>query len=234
MQMQGIYPAIVTPFGADDRVDYSTFKRLIDHLIENGVAGIVPCGTTGEYYAMTLDERREVLKFFKDYVGNRVQLIAGTNAASTRDVVSLTQYAQEIGYDAVLLAPPYYSLPTQSELLAHFQSVIGSSSIPIVLYNFHLRAGVEISDAVMAPLAETGRICAIKESSGSMGRVFNHVLNYSDKVDLCCGSDDQALDYFLWGATSWIAGASTFTTRQHVEIHRLSMAGDWVKAITDA
>lgn len=226
MKLEGIYPAMVTPFDGAGEVDYAAFERLLHHAVDNGVAGIVPCGSTGEFYALSDTERDEVLAFVKRTVGDRVQLIAGTNAASTRDVLTYTRHALDLGYDAALLAPPYYSLPTQAELITHFETVLDTIDLPIVLYNFPGRAGVEIGYPVLDALADHPRLAAIKESSGDLSRLHEILARYAGRIQLVCGGDDQAFEYLAWGITSWVAGAASFAPRQHVEILAAMRTGD--------
>ena len=140
MIFSGIYAPVVTPFGANGEINYPVFGKLLDYLIENGIAGLVPGGTTGEVYAYSDAERLEVFRFVKAHVNGRVPLMAGTNSGATRDVIRYSQAAEKLGYDSLMVAVPPYSRPTQRELLAHYLDVARSVALPIVLYNFPWRA----------------------------------------------------------------------------------------------
>lgn len=231
MELKGILPALVTPFDAKGDTDFRTLERLIEHHLAKGVHGFVPMGSTGEYYAMSDQERWDVLRCVKEVVGKRGILVAGTNAGSTRDVIRHTEAAKKLGYDAVLLPPPYYSLPTQEELLAHYQAVLDAVDVEIVLYNFPLRAGVEVGFGVLDALAGNPRVIGIKESSGNLLRALEINRRYSPaQYQLSCGSDDQAFDFFQWGATSWICGPANCIAEPCVKFYNAFTSGDLKQA----
>lgn len=226
MDLKGILPALVTPFHADGSIDFKTLEALINWHLAKGVHGFVPMGSTGEYYAMSAGERADALRCVKEAVGDRGILVAGTNAGSTRDVIAHTETAKKLGYDTVLLPPPYYSLPTQKELLAHYNAVLDAVDVEVVLYNFPLRAGVEVSFEVMDALADNPRVIGIKESSGNLLRAIDISQRYGSRYQLSCGSDDQAFEFFLWGATSWICGPANCLVEPVVAFYNAFVAGD--------
>lgn len=230
MQLTGIYAPIVTPFDADENINYPILAQLIDYLIENGLSGLVPGGTTGEIYALNEAERLEVFQFVKDQAKGRVTLIAGTNSGATRDVIRYSQAAEAIGFDALMVAVPPYSRPAQRELLAHYRAVAASTSLPIILYNFPWRAGTEVGYEVLDGLLDLPNVIGIKEASGDMSRVYEFRLRYSDRYQMICGSDDQALDYFLWGSTAWIGGGASCAPRQHAAVLEAALRNDFVAA----
>ncbi|MDX9991487.1 MAG: 4-hydroxy-tetrahydrodipicolinate synthase [Anaerolineales bacterium] len=230
MKLTGIYAPIVTPFDADEGIHYPVLAQLIDYLIENGISGLVPGGTTGEVYALSEAERLEIFQFVKEQAKGRVTLIAGTNAGATRDVIRYSQAAEKMGYDALMVAVPPYSRPTQRELLAHFRAVAASVGLPIVLYNFPWRAGSEVGYEVMDGLLDLPNVIGIKEASGDMSRVYEFHLRYRERYQMICGSDDQALDYFLWGSRAWIGGGASCAPRQHAAVLEAALANDFVRA----
>ena len=230
MQLKGIYAPIVTPFNADESINYPVLEQLIEYLIANKIAGLVPGGTTGEVYAFTEAERLEVFKFVKEKVNGRVTLIAGTNSGATRDVIRYSQIAEGMGYDALMVAVPPYSRPNQRELLAHYSAVAEAVKIPIVLYNFPWRAGTEVSYEVLNSLTKYQHVIGIKEASGDMSRVYEMHLRFGERYQMICGSDDQALDYFLWGTTSWIGGAASCAPLQHYRVFEAAHDNDFVRA----
>ena len=232
MKLKGVYAPIVTPFDAGEEINYDVLTQLIDHVLANGVVGLIPGGTTGEVYAFTEQERLELFRFVKDYAGTKTLLMAGTNSGATRDVVRYSQAAEKMGYDALMVAVPPYSRPNQRELLEHYRVVAESTSLPIVLYNFPWRAGTEVGYEVLDGLLEHQNIIGIKEASSDMSRVYEMRMRYGDRYQIACGSDDQALDYFLWGSTCWIGGAASCAPRQHVDVLNAAIAGDFVTART--
>jgi 4-hydroxy-tetrahydrodipicolinate synthase len=230
MQIEGVYTPVVTPFDADGELDLDAYGRLIEHVLAGGVRGLVPCGTTGEYYALTFDERVALLAHCRDVAAGRAQLIAGVNAGSTREVIRHGETARELGYDALMLAVPHTSLPSQPELAAHYRSVAEAVGLPIVLYNFPARAGVEVGFECLDEVADVPEIVAIKESSGDFSRFLALRKRYAGRIEIMCGSDDQAVDYFAWGVRSWLAGTSNVLPEAHVAVVDSANAGDIAEA----
>ena len=230
MKLKGIYAPIVTPFNADESINYPVLEQLIEYLIANKIAGLVPGGTTGEVYAFNDQERLDIFQFVKEKVRGRVTLIAGTNSGATRDVIRYSLAAEGTGYDALMVAVPPYSRPSQRELLAHYEAVAKAVKIPIILYNFPWRAGAEVGFDVMDGLTKYDHIIGIKEASSDMSRVYAMRARYGDRYQIICGSDDQALDYFLWGTTAWIGGAASCAPLQHHNVLEAALANDFVTA----
>ncbi len=230
VKLSGVMPALVTPFGADDKINFSAFEDLLAHFRAAGVSGWVPNGSTGEYFSQSTEERRRVLQFVKDFANEDEFLIAGTNAPATREVIEQTALAKEIGYDNVLLAPPFYTHPTQDELVKHYETVLAEVDVNIVLYSYPLKDGADISFEVMDHFADNPRVIGIKESSGVLQRAIDIAARYEGKIQLISGSDDIALDFMFWGAESWICGPSNCMARACCELERLYRAGELVAA----
>ncbi|NQV45286.1 MAG: dihydrodipicolinate synthase family protein [Rhodospirillales bacterium] len=230
MEFSGVHTPIVTPFDADGGIDYGVLEQLIGFQIDNGVVGILPGGSTGEFYALTPDERHALNRFVMECTGDRAFLMAGTNATTTADVIAYSRDAQDMGYSAVMLAPPYYSLPEQDDLLRHFLSVLDAIDIPLVLYNFPGRAGVEIGYDVLDGLADHPQVAAIKESSGDITRLHSILERYQGRIQLICGADDQAYEYFAWGVKSWICGAANPAPAENVAVLNAAVSGDLAAA----
>jgi 4-hydroxy-tetrahydrodipicolinate synthase len=230
LQIEGVYTPVVVPFAADDTIDFDTYATVIDFNLSAGIAGLVACGTTGEYYAMTFDERVQVMTKTRDINNGRATIIAGCNAGSTREVVQYAQIARDLGYDAVMLAAPHTSLPTQRELAAHYLAVADAAGLPVVLYNYPARAGVEIGYDCLDAIADHPGIVAIKESSGDFSRFLQLRKRYSDRITIMCGSDDQAVDYFSWGVRSWLAGTANVLPRHHVAAMNAANSGNLASA----
>lgn len=230
MQLKGVYAPFVTPFDANENIDYKIMGQLIDYLLANGITGLVPGGTTGEVYAFNEEERLEIFKFTKEYAGGRAVLLAGTNSGATRDVVRYSEIAARMGYDGLMVAVPPYSRPNQRELLEHYRAVAETVDIPIVLYNFPWRAGTEVGWEVLDGLAKYEHVIGMKEASGDMVRVYEMRLRYGERYQMICGSDEEALDYFVWGTQCWIGGAANCAPRQHVNVFQAALAGDYATA----
>ena len=230
MKLQGVMPALVTPFDAAGKIDFAAFEKLLTNLREAGVSGWVPCGSSGEYNFMSDEERDSVLQFVKNFAKPGEILIAGTNAPSTAGVIANTLRAKEMGYDAVLLATPFYTKPTQAELIKHFQSVLEATDMPIVLYSYPDKDGIELGWEVLDALADDPRVIGIKESSGSLQRAIGIATRYKGRIQLVSGSDDIALDFMLWGAAAWICGPANCMAKAVCDLDRSYRSGDLDKA----
>ena len=226
MKLQGVMPALVTPFDGAGQIDFAAFKTHLEGLRADGVSGWVPCGSSGEYNLMSDAERESVLQFVKDFAKPGEVLIAGTNAPHTAGVIANTLRAKAMGYDAVLLATPFYTKPTQAELIAHFKAVIAATDMNIVLYSYPDKDGVELGREVLDALADEPRIIGIKESSGSLQRAIGIATRYAGRIQLVSGSDDIALDFMLWGADSWICGPANGMGKAVCDLDRTFRSGD--------
>lgn len=230
MKLHGVMPALVTPFDAAGQIDFAAFRTLLTSLRAAGVSGWVPCGSSGEYNFMSDEERDQVLQFVKDFAQPGEILIAGANAPSTAGVIANTLRAKAMGYDAVLLATPFYTKPTQAELIEHFKTVLAATDMPIVLYSYPDKDGVELGWEVLDALADDPRVIGIKESSGSLQRAIGIATRYKDRIQLVSGSDDIALDFMFWGADAWICGPANCMARAVCDLDRSYRAGDLDKA----
>jgi 4-hydroxy-tetrahydrodipicolinate synthase len=227
LRLKGIMPAIVTPFDENGAVDYDVLTSLVEYQLKQGVTGIVPLGSTGEYYALTNEERRQAMSTVREVVAGRATLIAGANGSCTREVIEQVKQARDCGYENVLIAPPYYAIPTQDELIGHYQALLSAvPDVNVVLYNYPVRTNVEVGYSVLDALQNHDRVIAIKESAGNLLRAVEIGEKYKGKIDLSCGSDDQALDFFMWGATSWICAPANFLSPQIVSFYNKYTGGD--------
>ena len=230
LKLSGVMPALVTPFDAQGKIDFAALERHMTNLRAAGVTGWVPCGSSGEYNLMSDDERDAVLRFVKEFARPGEVLIAGTNAPHTAGVIANTLRAKALGYDAVLLAVPFYTKPTQAEIIAHFNAVVDATDMNIVLYSYPGKDGVEIEYQALDALADNPRIIGIKESSGVLQRAIGIATRYAGRLQLVSGSDDIALDFMLWGADSWICGPANCMARAVCDLDRAFRAGDLKKA----
>ncbi len=230
MKLSGVLPALVTPFDQQGNIDFKAFEKHLTNLRAAGVSGWVPCGSSGEYNLMSDDERDEVLKFVKAFAKPGETLIAGTNAPHTKGVIANTKRAKQIGYDTVLLATPFYTKPSQTELIKHFNTVLDAVDVNIVLYSYPAKDGVELEWELLDALADHPRVIGIKESSGVLQRAIGIATRYKDRIQLVSGSDDIALDFMLWGAESWICGPANCMAKAVCDLDRTFKAGDLKKA----
>jgi len=218
MQFEGIYTPIITPFYDDGSINEEGFIQVIEFLIDSGSHGIVVGGTTGEYYAQTLEERVHLLQIAHQAINGRATLMAGVGAIRTEDSIKLAQTAAQIGVDALLVNSPPYVLPTEAENAAHALAIDRAAQLPIMLYNYPGRTGVGMDEAYLNLVSASKNFCAIKESSGDINRL--HLLaNHFPQIQLSCGADDQALEFFVWGARSWVCAGGNFAPEAHIALY---------------
>ncbi|MHB9801092.1 dihydrodipicolinate synthase family protein [Pseudomonas sp. MT3] len=218
MKFEGIYTPAITPLKDDGSIDTQAFANVLESLIEAKVHGIIIGGSTGEYYAHTAQERLDLAAKAKDVIGDRLPLIVGTGAIRTEDSVAYARAAKEIKADALLVGSPPYALPTQQEIAEHVMAVDDAAGLPIMLYNYPGRMSVEMGEEFFAAIAARKNVCAIKESSGDMGQLHRLACRHPN-IQLSCGWDDQALEFFAWGARSWVCAGSNFIPREHVALY---------------
>jgi 4-hydroxy-tetrahydrodipicolinate synthase len=228
MSFEGVHTPLVTPFKADGEIDHDLLGKHAANLAGR-VAGLGVGGTTGEYYALSFDERVRTFDTVAAAAGGKTTLTAGINATTTAEVLRIGQEAKKAGLNALLLAAPYYAQPTQDELLAHFLKVDDALDMPIMLYNFPARTGTDISDAVLDKLIERPNFQAMKESTGDIAHLHHLATHLPERFVLSCGMDDQALEFFAWGVKSWVAGASNFLPEAHVDLLDACLQGDFAK-----
>jgi 4-hydroxy-tetrahydrodipicolinate synthase len=229
MQFEGIYTPIITPFFADYSIDHDGYAQTIENQIGLGVHGIVIGGTTGESYAMSAEERIEQFRFAHNAINGRLPWIAGINDIRTEDVCDFAVAAGEAGAAAVLLGVPPYSVPTDKELALHALKVDRAANIPIMLYNYPGRSGAEFGEEFLQRVSRSTNFIAIKESSGDVNRIHMLAREFPH-LQLSCGADDQALEFFAWGARSWVCAAANFFAPECIALYETcAVKGDFEK-----
>ncbi len=219
----GVLAALVTPMRPDGELDCEKLAAFADYLIGRGIHGLIPLGSTGEYYALTPGERERVIRTTLEAAAGRVPVVAGTNAGSTREVVDFSRQAEHLGCAGVMLAPPYYSLPQPAELLEHFRAVNDAIGIPIMLYNYPGRTGVDMSPALIEELADLGNVRYIKESSGELPRITELLRRCGDRLGVFCGCDTLSLPALMVGAIGWVGGVANVLPASHAQLYELAV-----------
>ncbi|MER8499330.1 dihydrodipicolinate synthase family protein [Mesorhizobium sp. M0074] len=229
MKFEGIYTPVITPHRADGSIDREAFVKIVEHLIASGVHGIIIGGSTGEYYAQSMDERVEMTKFAKEVIGDRVSLTIGTVAIRLPDSILMAETAAKIGASAILVGSPPYSVPTERENALNALAIDRAADLPIMLYNYPGRMGINMGEDFLNRVARSRNFCAIKESSGDINRVHLLARDYPH-IQMSCGMDDQALEFFAWGARSWVCGGSNFLPKEHLALYRAcAVEGNFTK-----
>jgi 4-hydroxy-tetrahydrodipicolinate synthase len=203
MRFQGIYTPIITPFFTNGSVDWDSYAKVIEFQIDSGVAGIIVGGSTGEFYAMSKQERIQQFKLAAEIINGRVEFMAGVNDIRVDECLEISVAARDAGAQSVLVAAPPYSLPSESELAAHVLKIEAATSLSIMLYNYPGRTGVEMGETFLDLVADNKNIAGIKESSGDVNRIHLLSNNYP-QVELVVGAEDQVLEFLAWGAKAWV------------------------------
>ncbi len=229
MRFEGIYTPLVTPYRPDFSLNELALAETVEHLIAAGVHGIIVAGTTGEYYAQSPEERIEMMGRVKALVDGRVTMIVGTGAMRTEDSVMYAEAAVKAGADALLIATPPYAYPTGREIALHALAIDRAANLPVMLYNYPGRMSVNMDEDCLDRLGRSPNFCAIKESSGDPNRLHMLARDYPH-IALSCGMDDQALEFFAWGARSWVCAGSNFAPEAHLALYRAcAVEGDFSK-----
>lgn len=219
MQFEGIYTPVVTPHTPDFEIDLTRFDQVLEFLIEKGVHGLLIAGTTGEYYAQSPEERLTLMRRAVDVVAGRLPVIVGTGAMRTDDSVMYAAEARAAGADAILVTTPPYAYPTGREIALHALAIDRAADLPIMLYNYPGRMSVNMDEDCLDRVGRSPNFKAIKESSGDPNRLHMLARDYPH-IGLSCGMDDQALEFFAWGARSWTCAGSNFAPEAHLALYR--------------
>ena len=229
MQFEGIYTPVVTPYFEDFSLNRDALAQTIDHLIGAGVHGLIIAGTTGEYYAQSTEERLEMMALAKEMTAGRAPMIVGTGAIRTEDSIGFAEAAKALGADALLIATPPYAYPTGREIALHALAIDRAANLPAMLYNYPGRMSVNMDEETLDRLGRSPNFCAIKESSGDVNRLHMLARDYPH-IQLSCGMDDQALEFFAWGARSWVCAGSNFAPEAHIALYQAcAVEGDFTK-----
>lgn len=219
MQMEGIFTPIITPHREDGSIDEGAFGEVVEFLIDAGVHCILVGGSTGEYYAQTFEERVRMGKVAKDVINGRTQLMIGVGATRTEESIELAKAARELGADSILINSPPYAVPTQLENAMHALQIDRAANLPIMLYNYPHRTGTMMGAEFLDRVGRSQNFQAIKESSGDVNQLHMLAREYPH-ITLGCGMDDQALEFFAWGARVWVCAGSNFLPKEHIVLYR--------------
>ena len=226
LPFSGSYTALVTPFKDDGSLDEERFEALVDWQIEQGTDGLVPVGTTGESPTLSHEEHDRVVEICVKVTNGRVPIIAGAGSNSTAEAVRLSQHAEQVGADAGLIVSPYYNKPTQAGLKAHFTSVAGAISVPLIIYDIPGRSIVQISDEVMAELAVHPNIAGIKDATADCARPTKLKSLIGDDFCQLSGEDATVLPYLAAGGHGCISVVSNVAPALCSELHRAWVVGN--------
>ncbi len=239
----GIIPPIITPFDENGRIDYPALAKMAVHLVDNGVHGLFPFGTTGEFYAVSDEEYVNALETVRDAVagktnryGKPIQLIAGCSHITTREVVRLIKLVEGVGgYDAVSVLTPMFVSQTQDELYAYYKTIADSTTMPVIMYNNLPKTNVTITPATAARLAkDCGNIIGVKDSTGDMtntGEYLRLTMEERDHFNVMMGRDTLIYAALHYGCSGAVASCANVAPRVVADIYDKFMDGDWKGAL---
>ncbi|MGB8310525.1 MAG: 4-hydroxy-tetrahydrodipicolinate synthase [Halobacteriota archaeon] len=227
---EGVYPALITPFTKDKKLDIEGLKSNIEHLMAGGVAGFVPCGSTGESATLSFDEHNATVDAAVDV--SNVPIIAGTGSNNTTEAIDLTKHAQDAGADAALLIVPYYNKPMKNGLIKHFSAIADATEFPLILYNIPGRTGINMDPETISTLAhEYSNITGIKEASANFSQISD-VIELTQGLGFCVlsGDDGLTLPMMSLGATGVISVAANILPKKMAKLVRLCLDGNYAEA----
>jgi 4-hydroxy-tetrahydrodipicolinate synthase len=231
-EIAGVLSAVVTPFtGPDADVDEPRLRELVERTITAGVHGLVPCGSTGEFAAMSAAERRNVVDIVLDQTRGRVPVISHVGAMTTREAVELARHAEASGAAAVMAVAPYYEPLTVGEIKHYFRAVADAVSVPVVLYNLPVATGVNLTPADVDDLARgTENIRYVKDTTGDLSQAARLIHDYGDVITTFVGWDTLFFASLVEGAPGSIVGAANFLTPQLRAVYDAVQADDLATA----
>ena len=228
---QGVYPAVSTQFHADQSLDLDASQQMLDRLINEGVHGIIVCGTVGENCSLSAAEKRQVLTAAKEVVKGRVPLISGVAETTTALAASYAKDAEQIGIDGLMVLPGMVYKSQPHEAIHHLLQVAKNTALPVMVYNNPVSYSVDISLDSMAILAEQPNIVAVKESTEDTRRISELYNRFGDRFTVFSGVDDIALESLMLGATGWISGLTNVFPQESVAIYNLAKQGRYAEAL---
>ena len=209
---KGCGTAIATPF-TEDGINFTEFSKLVEYQINEGIDAIIVCGTTGESSTMTLEEKKTLIKFSVELIDKRVPLIVGAGSNNTATSIEMSQYAESVGADGLLLVTPYYNKTTQEGLIHHYNSIASKTTLPIILYNVPSRTGLNILPETCLELSKTENIVAIKEASGNISQIAKIAALCGNNLSIYSGNDDQNIPILSLGGIGAISVLSNVAPR---------------------
>jgi 4-hydroxy-tetrahydrodipicolinate synthase len=230
--LHGVVPALVTPFRENERIDYTAWQTMIDHLIRSGVHGLFVAGSQGEFYALDMEERTVAMRFCKQAIAGRVPIYANVGCITTRDTVALALQAQALDVDAVVVVTPYYIMPSQQELVDHYVEVCRAVRLPVMAYNFPPHGGVQIEPETIREIASRcPNMVGLKDSSGSLEKALAYLAAVDDRdFRVFTGGDHLLLDALAGGCAGTVTASANLAPTLFVQLYEAFRAGNRAEA----
>jgi 4-hydroxy-tetrahydrodipicolinate synthase len=228
--MKGVFTALVSPFDTQGALDIKAFRKILDDQIDAKVAGVIPCGTTGETPTLRVEEKEELIRTAVEACrGTGVKVLAGTGTNDTDETVDFSKWASDQGVDGILVVTPYYNKPSQAGLVEHFLAVAREVSCEVMLYNVPGRTGISLSTQSICDLAENTRITSLKEATANIqftSEILDRTRNTGNPIDILSGDDATFLPLLSVGAVGVVSVASNLFPRAMVQIQKTFEAGN--------
>jgi len=228
---RGIIPPMITPFDDDEKVDNETIKKMTNYLIDAGVHGVFPLGSTGEGYGIDFDEKKKVIETVLEATNKRVPVYAGTGAITTKESIRLAEMATKIGVDALSVITPYFISPNEEELYTHYKEIASSTDLPIILYNNPGRTGIDLSLELIIHLSSIKNIVGIKDSSGDMTKAAEIIRRTGSDFSVLAGRDTLIYGFLAYGGQGSVAATANIVPELVVSIYELYQKGEYQSAL---
>lgn len=216
----GIFAACITPFSSDGaEIDFDGISAQVEHMISNGVHGLVPGGSTGEFTALTVAERKAGNRAYTQAADGRVPVVAGTGALSTAETIELSRDAEEAGADALMIVPPFYDTPSFEEITVHYRAVSKVVDIPIMFYNIPDATGLELSAEQFGRLGREGGVACYKDTSGDFSKFTSVYLDHLEDIQAINGCDTLTFAALALGTNAGVWGAASFIPRLCTDLY---------------
>ncbi len=228
---KGIIPPIVTPLDKNENVDKKAIGKVVNHLIKGGVHGLFPLGSTGEWYGLRIDQKKEIIETVMEVNHGRVPVYAGTGAITTKETICLTKLATDIGVDALSVITPVFITPNDQELYNHYKAIASSTDLPIILYNNPGRTGINLNVDLVVKLSEINNIIGIKDSSGDMTQGVEYIRRTNDNFAVLAGRDTLIYGFLAYGGKGAIAATANIVPQIVVKIYEEYQKGNYEEAL---
>jgi 4-hydroxy-tetrahydrodipicolinate synthase len=229
--IRGAYPVLITPMTEAQEVDWGGVENNVQYFINQGVAGIVINGSTGEFVSLSKEEKFKMVETVLSEVNGRIPVIVGTAAETTKESIENTRQAQAYGADCALIINSYYCKPKEEEIFFHFNEISKSVDIPIMLYNNPFTSGIDMSTELMLRIGkECERVTHIKESSGDVRKARDLARKGRGDIEVFCGSEDLVMESYLVGATGWISVAGNIVPKLVTDMYNHFQNGELEQA----
>ena len=229
--IRGAYPVLITPMTQEQKIDWDGVKNNVHYFVDQGVAGIVINGSTGEFVSLSKEEKFQMVATVMEEVGGRIPVIVGTAAETTKETIEYTKQAEAHEAAGALIIPPYYMKPKENEMYHHFKEVSRVTNLPIMLYNNPFTSGVNMSTDLMLQIGkECENVRLIKESSGEIDKVRDLARKGKGDFEVFCGAEELVMESYFVGATGWISVAGNIVPKLVTDMYNHFQKGELEEA----